>query len=109
MCISLLRGMLESTGLPAAQLESVFMRKSTRSRGKAYFHAPGRYRISVQGELRPDWAERFGAMQVLSIRSDDEGIVTVLEGGVRDQAELAGILNSLYELHLSLLSVRYLH
>jgi hypothetical protein len=28
---------------------------------------------------------------------------------VRDQAKLAGVLNSLYELHLTLLSVEYLN
>ena len=31
--------------------------------------------------------------------------VTVLEGELRDQTALAGVLNSLYELHLSVLSV----
>ncbi len=31
-----------------------------------------------------------------------------MQGRVHDQAELAGILNTLYELHLSLLSVQYL-
>ena len=34
--------------------------------------------------------------------------VTFLQGKVTDQAELAGILTSLYELQLSLLSVQYL-
>ncbi len=36
---------------------------------------------------------------------DQEGSVTELVGKVRDQAELAGLLNSLYELHLSILKV----
>jgi len=35
--------------------------------------------------------------------------VTELVGQVRDQAALAGMLNSLYELHLTLLSVEYLN
>jgi len=39
---------------------------------------------------------------------DQEGPVTELFGKVRDQAALAGVLNSLYELHLTLLSVEYL-
>ena len=34
--------------------------------------------------------------------------MTVLQGRVRDQAELSGILNALYELHLPLLKVEYL-
>jgi hypothetical protein len=34
--------------------------------------------------------------------------VTVLEGWLPDQAALAGVLNTLYELHLPLLSVEIL-
>ena len=39
---------------------------------------------------------------------DQESTVTELVGKVRDQAELAGVLNTLYELHLTLLSVEHL-
>ena len=39
---------------------------------------------------------------------DQEGSVTELFGKVRDQAALVGLLNSLYELHLTLLSVEYI-
>jgi len=55
---------------------------------------------------RPDWNDRFGAMQIVSLEADSA--VTVLQGHVSDQAELVGILNTLYELHLPLLSVQYL-
>jgi hypothetical protein len=34
--------------------------------------------------------------------------VTTLEGELRDQAALAGVLNSLYELHLTVISVKRL-
>jgi hypothetical protein len=33
----------------------------------------------------------------------------VLEGPVRDQAELFGVLNALYQRHLTLVSVEYLN
>jgi hypothetical protein len=33
----------------------------------------------------------------------------VLDGQVRDQAELSGVLNALYQRHLTLLSVEYLN
>jgi mRNA-degrading endonuclease RelE of RelBE toxin-antitoxin system len=72
------------------------------------FSKPGCYRIEVQGELSPKWSERIGAMQVVSCWSDEDRTVTVLQGRVSDQAELAGILSVLYELHLPLLYVRYL-
>ena len=70
------------------------------------FSAPGYYRIVVQGRLRANWSERIGAMQVLSPQQDSE--LTVLEGHVYDQAELSGILNTIYELHLPLISVQHL-
>ncbi len=35
-------------------------------------------------------------------------LVTILEGELSDQAALAGVLNTLYELHLPLLSVKRL-
>jgi hypothetical protein len=38
----------------------------------------------------------------------EAGDVTVLQGRVSDQAALSGILNTLYELHLPLISVQYL-
>jgi len=74
----------------------------------ANFSAPGNYRIEVQGQLRPDWSDRFGAMRIFLPPPEADSTVTVLQGHVIDQAELAGILNTLYELHLSLLSVQYL-
>ena len=74
----------------------------------ANFSAPGNYRIEVQGQLREDWSDRFGAMRMSSLPSEADSTVTVLQGNVSDQAELAGILNTLHELHLSLLSVKFL-
>ena len=72
------------------------------------FSAPGNYRIEVRGHLRPDWANRFGAMQITTSSPEVDVAVTVLQGHVSDQAELAGILNTLYELHLPLISAQYL-
>jgi hypothetical protein len=74
----------------------------------AHFSAPGNYRIEVQGHLRPDWSDRFGAMRIVAPPPEADSTVTVLLGHVSDQAELAGILNTLYELHLPLLSVQHL-
>jgi hypothetical protein len=48
----------------------------------------------------------LGGLHITACKpKDQEGSVTELCGKVRDQAELAGLLNSLYELHLTLLSV----
>lgn len=74
-----------------------------------HFSSPGEYRIKAEGYLSPDWLVRFGSMQVKSSPpTEGDGALTIMQGRVHDQAELAGILNTLYELHLSLLSVQYL-
>ena len=79
--------------------------------GKRYlFDKPGNYRIRVQGILNESWSERLGGLRITADRVDDQdGPVTELFGKVRDQAALAGLLNSLYELHMTLLSVEYLN
>ena len=74
----------------------------------ASFSEPGYYRIEVKGCLVRDWYGRLGAMQVSAYLSDDEMEITVLQGAIKDQSELAGIMKTLYELHLTLRSVTYL-
>jgi len=73
------------------------------------FSGPGRYRIEIQGELGPNWSDRLGDMRVFPSSSGNDNKVTAIEGRVSDQAALVGVLNTLYELHLPLLSVHYLH
>ncbi len=72
------------------------------------FSAPGFYRIEIQGRLHKEWWSRLGAMQVSSYVPDNGIEATVLQGPIRDQPELAGIIKTLYELHLTLRSVSYL-
>ena len=78
---------------------------------KAYaFDKPGNYRIRVLGLLDKCWSERLGGLRIKACSLEDQARpVTEIVGKVRDQAELAGLLNSLYELHLTLLSVEYLN
>ena len=74
------------------------------------FDRPGNYRIRVLGLLDESWSDRLGGLRISTCSpKDQEGPVTELFGQVRDQAKLAGVLNSLYELHLTLLSVEYLY
>ena len=75
---------------------------------KYQFSAPGYYRIIVQGSLCTDWSDRFSSMRVVSSPSWMNTEVTVLQGRVVDQTELSSILNTIYELHFSLMSVEYL-
>ena len=80
------------------------MPKSENRKGSA-FTRPGNYHIRVQGYLDESWSERLAGLAITSSKRGDKKPVTTLFGQVRDQAELAGLLNSLYELHLTLLSV----
>ena len=63
------------------------------------------YRIKVQGELDQKWSDRLGGMSIVINRLEKQKPVTILKGRLRDQAALAGVLNTLYELHLQVLSV----
>ena len=76
---------------------------------KSYeFDRPGNYRIRVRGFLDESWSERLGGMYITTCNRGDRKTVVTLVGRMQDQAELSGVLNTLYELHLPLLSVEYL-
>jgi len=69
---------------------------------------PAIYRIEIEGDLDESLSERLGGMCITKRKREDRTTVTTLKGRLRDQAELTGVLNSLYELHLPLLSVEIL-
>lgn len=72
------------------------------------FTGPGNYRIRVQGFLDEKWSERLGGMYISINHREGRRTLATLVGRLQDQAELAGVLNTLYELHMPLLSVEYL-
>lgn len=65
---------------------------------------PGWYEIRLAGHLAPRWAARFGGM-TLTHHADGS---TVLAGSVVDQAALHGLLLTVRDLGLPLLSVTQL-
>ena len=73
------------------------------------FNRPGNYRIRVQGFLDKKWSERLGGLRITTSKTGDQKSVTVLQGRVSDQAELAGVLSTIYQRHLTLLSVKLLN
>ena len=77
----------------------------TKVRQRYPFDNPGTYRIRLIGHLDESWAERLGGMSIEETIRGDQGSITTLAGRMRDQAELVGVVNTLYELHLTLLSV----
>lgn len=67
-----------------------------------------RYRIRIGGEIDPSWSDRLGG---LSIRRDEEKetdgqATSTLEGVLRDRAALLGVLSTLHDLNVSLISVQ---
>ena len=66
------------------------------------------YQIKVLGELDEKWSGRLGGMSITIDRKEKQRSVTILVGPLRDQAALSGVLCTLYELHLPVLSVECL-
>jgi hypothetical protein len=72
------------------------------------FDSPATYQISVLGRIDPSWSDRLEGMTIFPVTVEVGPPVTTLEGELSDQAALAGVLNTLYELHLTVLSVKCL-
>ena len=77
-------------------------------KGRIKFDKPGTYKVVVQGILGEHWSDRLAGMQITTDNPKAEAPLTTLTGNLRDQAQLAGVLNSLYELHLPILSVEHI-
>jgi hypothetical protein len=72
------------------------------------FDSPATYQIRVRGRVKASWSDRLEGMTI-SVAAPEAGApVTTLEGKLLDQAALAGVLNTLYELHLPVLEVKCL-
>jgi hypothetical protein len=72
------------------------------------FDCPATYEIIVEGQIDPIMSDLLGGMTIQVKSEATSSIITILKGEVRDQAALAGVLNSLYELHLTVVSVERL-
>lgn len=64
-----------------------------------------RYAIRIKGHLNDTWANRFDAMTI-TLTPDGE---TILTGDVPDQAALHGLLRTIRDSGLELLSVNRIH
>jgi hypothetical protein len=63
------------------------------------------YRIEIQGSVDGRWSDWFGGMDIVPAQGRDGTLATTLVGPVADQAALRGILNRLWDLNLTLVSV----
>ncbi len=72
------------------------------------FDRPATYRIDVQGHIPARWCDRLEGMAITEGSAEAEPTVTTLVGELADQVALAGVLNTIVELHLSVVSVERL-
>jgi len=72
------------------------------------FQKPAVYKILVKGKIDRAWSERFLGLQVNVEDQQDGNIVTSLVGQINDQSALSGILNMLFDMHMTVLSVNIL-
>ena len=69
------------------------------------FAGAANYRIVVEGHLDPTYSSRLAGMAISTTDRGDRKPLTILTGPVQDQAELSGVLDTLYSLHLPIVSV----
>jgi hypothetical protein len=69
---------------------------------------PAIYRIRVQGRLDRSWADLLNNLQIAPDTESQNTKVTTLIGYLPDQAALSGVLNTLYDRQVPLLSVEIL-
>jgi hypothetical protein len=62
----------------------------------------------VLGRIPATWRDRLEGMAITERTAEVEPPVTTLVGELADQAALAGVLNTLVELHVSVVSVERL-
>jgi hypothetical protein len=82
---------------------------NTPSANDLKFDGPAVYRIRVSGRVPASWSSRLEGMAITVFSTDTGPHVTSLVGELSDQADLAGVLNALYGLHLPVLSVECLN
>ncbi len=81
----------------AAKIESEFS-----------FQKPSIYKIKVEGILKASWSEKLQGLQINVQRSPGEKPISILIGKIDDQSALSGLLNTLYDFNLTIISVQML-
>jgi hypothetical protein len=69
-------------------------------------HGPSIYEIRVAGHLEEKWSDQLGGLQVTATQGASGQQETIIVGRVADQSALSGVLHTLHELHLPVVSVQ---
>lgn len=78
---------------------------STSGKEKSHLQAQD-YQITVYGKVDQSWSEWFGGLKLTGAVDWDGSPITRLTGSLPDQGALRGVLNRLWDLNLTLLSVK---
>lgn len=74
---------------------------------KSFFQRPCKYRIKVHIRLDESRSSRMYGMRITG-EGEDSYRRTILERDIWDQTQLSGMLNTLYDLHMTILLVELL-
>lgn len=66
---------------------------------------PEGYQIKVQGRLTENWSDWFSGMTIVCESRSDGAPITTLTGAMADQSALRGLLDRVWDLNLTLISV----
>ncbi len=72
------------------------------------FTKPAIYKIVGQGKIDYKLANRMLGLQVNVEKGEGQKYYSTLIGKINDQAALSGILNTLYDMHITVISVNML-
>jgi hypothetical protein len=69
-------------------------------------NTPAIYQIEVHGKVDILWSDNLAGMNITSCK-EGENVITTLIGKLNDQAALAGLLQTIYDMKLPIISVEY--
>ena len=79
-----------------------------RKKDHPKFTRPAIYKITVDGVLNENMPDIISDLQISVDRSEPDEPVSILVGWMEDQTALSGVLNTIYENHYIIISVKML-
>ena len=70
------------------------------------FQDSGIYRIVIQGGISQRWVNQFAEYIIAQEKVGEDNFKTILKMKIMDQSHLSGILNSLYDMHLTIIEIK---
>jgi hypothetical protein len=80
----------------------------TKTNDQFNFKNPAVYKIVIKGAFDKNWSDNLFGMQVEVRKGEGNITFTSLVGEIRDQSALSGLLNNLYEMQMTVISVNML-